>query len=172
MTIEKELAGRILKIETGKFAFQSDGAVTVSYGDTVVFVCAVSQALKEDPGFLPLTVDYREKTFAAGKIPGGFYKREGKPTTKEILTMRLIDRPIRPLFADGYTDEVQVTACVFSADKDNDPDIFAMIGASAALIVSPNIPFTTPIGTVRVGRIDEKFILNPTYAQLEESEMN
>jgi polyribonucleotide nucleotidyltransferase len=172
MSIERELAGRTLKIETGNLAFQTDGAVTVSYGDTVVFVCAVSQTLKEDPGFLPLTVEYREKTFAAGKIPGGFYKREGKPTTKEILTMRLIDRPIRPLFANGFRDEVQITASVFSADRENDPDIPAMIGASAALSISPSIPFVEPEGSVRIGRINGEFVLNPTYSQIEDSDLN
>lgn len=171
-SVKKEVGGRTLSIETGKLARQADGAVTVRYGDTVVFVSAVAEASQEDAGFLALTVEYREKIFAAGKIPGGFFKREGRPTTKEILTMRLIDRPLRPLFPPGYKDEVQITAFVFSADQENDPDIAAMIGASAALVLSKDIPFNTPTGSVRVGMIANEFILNPTYAQLEKSDLN
>lgn len=171
-SVEKEIAGRTLSIETGKLARQADGAVTVRYGDTVVFVSAVAQESKEDAGFLALTVEYREKIYAAGKIPGGYFKREGRPTAKEILTMRLIDRPLRPLFPENYKNEVQVTAFVFSADQENDPDIVAMIGASAALVLSPNIPFNLPTGSVRVGRIQGEFILNPKYSELEKSDMN
>ncbi len=171
-SVEKEIAGRTLSIETGKLARQADGAVTVRYGDTVVFVAAVSRESQEDAGFLALTVEYREKIYAAGKIPGGFFKREGRPTTKEILTMRLIDRPLRPLFPEGYKDEVQITAFVFSADQENDPDIIAMIGASSALILSKDICFNTPTGSVRVGRINGEFILNPRYSELDKSDMN
>jgi len=171
-SVEKEIAGRTLSLETGKLARQADGAVVVRYGDTVVFVAAVSQEAREETDFLALTVEYREKIYAAGKIPGGFFKREGRPTTKEILTMRLIDRPLRPLFPEGYKDEVQITAFVFSADQENDPDIIAMIGASAALVVSKDIPFTTPTGSVRVGRIHGEFILNPKYSEIDKSDMN
>lgn len=162
-----------LRLETGKIGRQADGAVMVQYGDTIVFVCAVSQAMKEPAGFLALTVEYREKIFAIGKIPGGFYKREGRATVKEILTMRLIDRPLRPLFPDYYdSDEIQITALVLSADQEHDPDIPAMIGASTALMLSKNIPFTTPIAAVRVGLINDQFILNPTYKELEKSKLN
>lgn len=162
-----------LTIETGKIGRQADGAVMVRYGDTIVFVCAVAQPLKESAGFLALTVEYREKIFAVGKIPGGFYKREGRSTVKEILTMRMIDRPLRPLFPDYYdSDEIQITALVLSADQEHDPDTCAMIGASAALMLSKNIPFTTPIGSVRVGLLDDQFILNPTYKELEKSKLN
>jgi len=161
-----------LTIETGKIGRQADGAVMVRYGDTVVFVSVVAQSLKEPQGFLGLTVEYREKIFAIGKIPGGFYKREGRPTVQEILTMRLIDRPLRPLFPDYYQDEVQITALVLSADQENAPDIPAMIGASAALMLSKNIPFTTPVAAVRVGLIQNQFVLNPTYQELEKSALN
>jgi len=153
-------------------AKQADGAVVVRYGDTVVLVTAVSQPPRaEDVDFFPLTVDYREKTYAAGKFPGGFYKREGRPTTKEVLTMRLNDRPIRPLFPKEYRDEVQIMAAVLSADKQNDPDILTMVGASAALTLS-SIPFQGPTGAVRVGMVSGEFVLNPTHAQLDESELN
>src|SRR4030042_4430046 len=144
--VEREIAGRILSIETGKIARQADAAVVVRYGETVVLVTAVSAPPRaEDIDFFPLSVEYREKTSAAGKFPGGFIKREGRPSTKETLTARLIDRPVRPLFPDGYFEEVQVIANVLSADKENDPDVPAMIGASAALTIS-KIPFLAPIG--------------------------
>ncbi len=161
-----------LIIETGRMAKQADGAVTVQYGGTVVLtaVCAAKE-LKEDQDFFPLTVDYREKTYAAGKIPGGFFKREGKPTEKETLTSRLIDRPLRPLFPEHYYNEVQVTSTVLSVDGDNNPDVLSIIGASAALMIS-KIPFEIPIGAVRVGCIDGKWVANPTYAQLENSTLD
>lgn len=159
-------------IETGKIAKQADGAVWVQCGGTVVLstVCE-SKELKEDQDFFPLTVDYREKTFAAGKIPGGFFKREGRPSEKEILTSRLIDRPLRPLFPEHYFNEVQVMSTVLSVDGENNPDIVAMVGASAALMIS-QIPFEIPIGAVRVGCIDGKWIINPTYPELEKSSLD
>ncbi|MFN3532215.1 MAG: polyribonucleotide nucleotidyltransferase [Candidatus Brocadia sp.] len=164
--VERLIGKRILSIETGKIAKQADGAALVQYGDTMVLATAVSAPEEnEEADFFPLTVDYREKTYAAGKFPGGFFKREGKPTLKEILTMRLIDRPLRPLFPESYLREVQIMSIVLSADKENDPDILAMIGASAALSVS-SIPFCGPTGSVRVGQIDGEFVINPTHAEL------
>jgi len=159
----------MLIIETGKIAKQADGAAVVRYGDTMILATAVSSAEEnEEADFFPLTVDYREKMYAAGKFPGGFFKREGRPTLKEILTMRLIDRPIRPIFPETYLREVQVMSMVLSTDKENDPDILAMIGASAALTVSC-IPFGGPTGSVRVGLINGEFVINPTHAELAES---
>jgi len=164
--VEKLIGKRTLSIEVGKIAKQADGAAIVRYGDTMVLVTAVSAPEeKEEASFFPLTVDYREKMYAAGKFPGGFFKREGRPTLKETLTMRLIDRPIRPLFPETYLREVQVMSMVFSADKENDPDILAMIGASAALSVS-SIPFCGPIGSVRVGQINGEFVINPIHSEL------
>jgi polyribonucleotide nucleotidyltransferase len=170
--VEREVGGRILSIETGKIAKQADGAVVVQYGDTVVLVAAVTAPPRnEDIDFFPLSVEYREKQSAAGKFPGGFIKREGRPTTKEILTARMIDRPIRPLFPDGYFQEVQIIVSVLSADRENDPDIPAMVGASAALTVS-KIPFLGPLGACRLGRVDGQFIVNPTHKQIDEGELN
>lgn len=173
MVISKEvvIGGRALSIETGRFAKQANGAVMVRYGDTMVLVtaCAAEQA-KEDQGFFPLQVEYREKASAAGKFPGGFFKREGKPSEKEVLSARLIDRPIRPLFPDGYRNETQIIAMVFSFDGENDPDILGAIGASAALAIS-DIPFDGPIGEVRVGRVNGEFVINPTFQQLAESDI-
>ncbi|MBW7898958.1 Polyribonucleotide nucleotidyltransferase [Candidatus Brocadiaceae bacterium B188] len=167
--VEKLIGKEMLIIETGKIAKQANGAAVVRYGDTIVLTTAVSSAEENDEAdFFPLTVDYREKTYAAGKFPGGFFKREGRPTSKEILTMRLIDRPIRPLFPETYLREVQIMSMVLSADKENDPDILAMIGASAALSVSC-IPFGGPTGSVRVGQVDGEFIVNPTHSELEKS---
>lgn len=164
--VEKLIGKRTLSIEVGKIAKQADGAAIVRYGDTMVLVTAVSASEeKEEASFFPLTVDYREKMYAAGKFPGGFFKREGRPTLKETLTMRLIDRPIRPLFPETYLREVQVMSMVFSADKENDPDTLAMIGASAALSVS-SIPFCGPTGSVRVGQINGEFVINPTHSEL------
>ena len=169
---ELELEGKKLSIETGRFAKQADGAVAVKLGGTVVLTTAVcSKNPRENVSFLPLTVEYREKTYAAGKIPGGFFKREGRPNEKEILTARLVDRPIRPLFPDGFTHELQVMNMVLSADAENNSDILAVIGASAALSIS-DIPFNGPIGAVRVGRIDGKFVLNPTFSELDSSDMD
>ncbi len=169
--VSLELSGRTLTIETGKMAKQANGAVTVSYGDTVVLVASVSPSdVPEKKDYFPLMVDYREKTSAAGKFPGGYIKREGRPTEKEILTARLTDRPVRPLFPDGYYNEVQITASVLSADDENDPDVLAVIGASASLVVS-DIPFLGPVGCVRVGLVDGQFVINPTHAQLETSQI-
>lgn len=159
-------------IETGKLAKQADGAVTIQMGETIVLVAAVGAA-KAKPGqeFFPLTVDYREKAAAAGKFPGGYFKREGRPTEKEILTSRLIDRPIRPLFPKGWYNEVQVQSIVLSADGENDPDMLALLGASASLIVS-DIPWEGPLGAVRVGRINGQFIANPTHTQMIDSDLD
>jgi len=170
--VERDISGRKLTIETGKIARQADGAVMVRYGETVVLVSAVTAPPRsEDIDFFPLSVDYREKQSAAGKVPGGFFKREGRPTTKEILTARMIDRPIRPLFPDGYFQEVQIMASVQSADNENDPDILAMIGASAALTIS-KIPFMGPIGSCRLGRVNGEFVVNPTHNQVAEGDLN
>jgi polyribonucleotide nucleotidyltransferase len=159
-------------IETGKIAKQADGAVTVQLGETIVVVAAVGAAkAKPDQDFFPLTVDYREKAAAAGKFPGGYFKREGRPTEKEILTSRLIDRPIRPLFPKGWYNEVQVQSIVLSADGENDPDMLALVGASAALMVS-DIPWAGPIGAVRIGRLNGQFIANPTHTQMAESDLD
>src|SRR5579864_3940967 len=151
-----------LTLETGKIARQADGAVIATYGETMV-LCTVVGQKKVKPGqdFFPLTVNYQEKTFAAGKIPGGFFKREGRPSEKETLVSRLIDRPIRPLFAPGFRNETQVICTVLSHDLENDPDIVALVGASAALTIS-GIPFLGPIAAARVGYIDGQFVLNPT----------
>ena len=165
-------AGRPLILETGRMARQADGAVLVTYGDTTVLCTAVAQRSPR-PGidFFPLTVNYQEKTFAAGKIPGGFFKREGRPTEKETLTSRLIDRPIRPLFADGFRNETQIICTVLSHDLENDPDIPAMVGASAALTIS-GIPFLGPIGAARVAYVDGVLVANPTHAELQASELD
>ncbi|HNB25399.1 MAG TPA: polyribonucleotide nucleotidyltransferase [Alphaproteobacteria bacterium] len=164
--------GRKLTLETGRIARQADGAVLATYGDTMVLCTAVgAKAPKPGVDFFPLTVNYQEKTFAAGKIPGGFFKREGRPTEKEVLTSRLIDRPIRPLFHPAYRNETQVICTVLSHDLENDPDIVAMVGASAALTIS-GIPFMGPIGAARVGYIDGDYVLNPKQEQLTESALD
>ena len=169
---ELEWGGRKLVLETGKIARQADGAVMVSYGETIVLCTAVGvKTSKPGQDFFPLTVNYQEKAFAAGKIPGGFFKREGRPTEKETLVSRLIDRPIRPLFPQGFRNEVQVVATVLSHDLENDPDIVAMIGCSAALTLS-GIPFFGPIGAARVALIDGAYVLNPTAAQVKESKLD
>lgn len=169
---EIDFGGRPLSIEIGKMAKQANGSAVVRYGDTVVLItaCAAKEAA-EDRDFLPLTVNYMEMTYAAGKIPGGFFKREGRPTEREVLCSRLIDRPLRPLFPEGYFNETQVIATVLSLDPENDPEIAAMAGASAALCVS-DIPFTTPIAGVRVGRINGSYICNPTYKAQKESDID
>lgn len=167
-----DLAGRKLSIEIGKVAQLADGAVVVRYGDTVVLVTAcASDKPKEGIDFFPLSVDYEERLYAVGKIPGGFIKREGKPTEKAILNARLIDRPIRPLFPKGYRNDVQVIATVLSVDQDNLPEIVAMIGSSAALSIS-SIPFMGPTGSVLVGLVDGDFVLNPTAEEREKSKMH
>ncbi|GAA0584368.1 polyribonucleotide nucleotidyltransferase [Caenispirillum bisanense] len=168
---EIEWGGRTLVLETGKIARQADGAVLVTYGDTTVLATAVGSKQKSNFDFFPLTVNYQEKTFAAGKIPGGFFKREGRPSEKETLVSRLIDRPIRPLFAEGYRNETQVVATVLSHDLENDPDIVAMIAASAALTIS-GLPFLGPIGAARVGYIDGQYVLNPTSDQMKETALD
>jgi polyribonucleotide nucleotidyltransferase len=167
-----EIGGLEFSIEMGKVAKQADGAAFVSYGDTVVLATACAEAdPKEGNDFLPLTVDYRENTYAAGKIPGGFFKREGRPTEKEILTSRLIDRPLRPLFPEGFNCETQIVALVLSADKENDPDIMSITGASAALYCSP-IPFHSPVGAVRIGIMDGNFVVNPPISKLKDTRLN
>src|SRR2546430_1305439 len=169
--VQREIGGRTLTIGTGTFAKLADGSVTVQYGDSVVFGAVVRANPREGIDFFPLQVDYRERRAAAGKFPGGFMKREGRPTTKEILTARLIDRPLRPLFPKGFMDEVQIHLNVLAFDGANDPDVFAGVAASAAIAIS-DIPFLTPIAHVRVGRVNGEFVLNPTVEQLEYSDMD
>ncbi|GBQ10317.1 polyribonucleotide nucleotidyltransferase [Swaminathania salitolerans] len=169
---EIEWAGRPLVLETGKIARQADGAVVVTYGDTVVLCTAVgAKTVKPGQDFFPLTVNYQEKSYAAGRIPGGFFKREGRPSESETLIARLIDRPIRPLFPDNFRNEVQITATVLSHDMENDPALVALIGCSAALTLS-GIPFYGPVGVARVGRIDGELVVNPTIAQMKESALD
>jgi polyribonucleotide nucleotidyltransferase len=170
--VELEVAGRRLRLETGRVAKQADGAVWASYEDTVVLATAVaSQTVKPGIDFLPLTVDYQEKAYAAGKIPGGYFKREGRPSEKEVLTSRLIDRPLRPLFPEGYYLETQVIASVLSADKTGTSDIIGITAASAALAISP-IPFDGPVAGVKIGRVDGRFVVNPDLDLLEKSDLH
>jgi polyribonucleotide nucleotidyltransferase len=170
--ITAQVGDKQIIIETGKLAKQADGAVTVQLGETIVVVAAVAATkAKEGQEFFPLTVDYREKAAAAGKFPGGYFKREGRPTEKEILTCRLTDRPIRPLFPKGWYNEVQVQSIVLSADGQNDPDMLALVGASAALMLS-DIPWAGPLGAVRVGRVKGQFVANPTHEQMLESDLD
>src|SRR2546426_267718 len=169
--VERQLGGRTLSIETGSLAKLAHGAVTVQYADTVVFGAVVRADPREGIDFFPLQVDYRERRAAAGKFPGGFMKREGRPTNKEILTARLIDRPLRPLFPKGFMDEVQIHLNVLAFDGENDPDIHSGIAASAAIAIS-DIPFLTPTAHVRVGRVDGKLVLNPTTDDLEVSDLD
>jgi len=167
-----KLGNRELVVETGKVAKQADGSVVIQYGDTMLLVTAVSgRTAKEGLDFFPLTVEYRESSYSAGRIPGNYFRREGRPSEKEVLTCRLIDRPVRPLFPDGYRFETQIVGSVISADTENDPDVIAITGASCALYLS-DIPFTTPIAGVRVGLIDGKYLINPTYDERRESELN
>ncbi|MFM7213668.1 MAG: polyribonucleotide nucleotidyltransferase, partial [Verrucomicrobiota bacterium] len=166
------VGGQDIIIESGRYARQADGSVTVQLGETVILTAAVAATkAKDGQDFFPLTVDYREKASAAGKFPGGYFKREGRPTEKEILTCRLTDRPIRPLFPKGWYNEVQVQTVLLSADGQNDPDILSIVAASAALMVS-DIPWAGPIGAVRVGRVDGKFIANPTHDQQIDSDLD
>src|SRR6201994_1861663 len=166
---ELDWGGRKLILETGKIARQADGAVLARYGDTIVLCTAVGvKTSRPGQDFFPLTVNYQEKAFAAGKIPGGFFKREGRPSEAEVLKSRLIDRPIRPLFPDAFRNEVQVVATVLSHDLENDPDVVAMIGCSAALTLS-GIPFFGPVAAARVGYQDGQYILNPTADQMKTS---
>src|SRR6202046_3823961 len=171
--VSVELAGgKRLTFETGRMAKQAPGAALVSQGDSVVLVTAVaSSEPREGIDFFPLTVDYREYTYAGGRIPGGFFKRGGRPREKEILTARQIDRPIRPLFPEGFRNETQVIALVFSADKENDPDVVGINAAAAALALS-DIPFSATVGAVRVGRVNGEFVINPTYAERAETTVN
>jgi len=169
--VEREIAGRVLSLQAGKVARQAHGAVWVEYGDTVVLATVLSAPPTRDIDYFPLYVDYREYQYAAGKVPGGWFKREGRPSSKEVLTCRMIDRPIRPRFPEAFTDEVQVQCMVLSSDNQNDPDILAMIGSSAALTLSP-APFAGPIGAARVGYVEGNFIVNPTHDELEHSEMD
>lgn len=167
-----KLGNQELIVETGKVAKQADGSVVIRYGDTMLLVAAVSaRTAKEGLDFFPLTVEYRENTFAGGRIPGNYFRREGRPSEKEVLTCRLIDRPVRPLFADGYRFETQIVASVISSDAENDPDVVAITGASCALFLS-DIPFNNPIAGVRIGLIDGKYIINPTYDERRESALN
>ena len=168
---EKEIFGRRLSIETGRLAKQASGAVLVQYGDTMVLATVTcSKDPREDIDFFPLSVEYQERTYAAGRFPGGFFKREGRPSEKEILSARLIDRPIRPLFPKDFKNDVQVAIFVLSHDQENDADVLGAIGASAALSIS-NIPFDGPIASVRVGKVNGEWILNPTFKQVDESSM-
>src|ERR1700694_4012653 len=166
-----EVGGRPLILETGKVAKQANGAIMARYGDTIVLTTACMASTANDRDFLPLTVDYRENTYSAGKIPGGFFKREGRPSEKEILTSRLIDRPMRPLFPDSWRNETQIVSLVLSADSDNDPDVIAVTGASAACYCS-DLPFEKPIAAVRVGLLDGQLVANPTVADQKKSLMN
>jgi polyribonucleotide nucleotidyltransferase len=169
--IERTFAGRQLILETGRMARQAQGACVVQYGETVVLCAATVQDHPTHLPFFPLTIEYKERTYAAGKIPGGFIKREGRPSEGEILAARLIDRPLRPLFPDGFMHETQVVLYVLSADQENDADVLGILGASTALAIS-KIPFETPVAAVRVGRIDGQWVLNPTFQQLEFSDLD
>ncbi len=169
--IEKEFAGRKLVLETGRMARQADGAILAQYGDTVVLVTAMAERKQSRMPFFPLTVEYRAKTYAAGKFPGGFIKREGRPSDKETVSARQIDRPLRPLFPSDYQNETQVACFIISADQENDADVLGMLGASAALTISP-IPWGGPIAGVRVGRVSGEWVINPTFEQLEYSDMD
>src|SRR6476659_9207504 len=171
-TREISISGKPLRLETGKLAKQAAGSVVVRYGDSVVLVTASRAATpREGIDFLPLTVDYREYAYASGRIPGGFFKREGKPAEKEVLTSRVIDRPIRPLFPAGWRYETQIIALVLSADGENDTDVLALTGASAALAIS-EIPFQKTIAGVRVGLVDGQYVINPSFAQRKESKLD
>ena len=169
--VEKQIGKQVLSLETGHLAKQAAGSVIVQYGDTVVLNAATSGPSRPGTDFFPLTCDYRERTSAAGKFPGGFIKREGRPSTKEILTARLMDRPIRPLFPKGFFDEVQCQAIVVSSDRQTDADLLAMNGAAAALHVSP-LPFQGPVASIRLGRVDDQWVPFPTNKELEESELD
>src|SRR5205809_2930763 len=178
MTVKKylkesiKLGDRELTVETGRVAKQASGSVIISYGDTMLLVAAVGANVpREGIDFFPLTVEYRESNYAAGRIPGNYFRREGRPNEKEVLTSRLIDRPCRPLFAEGFKNETQVIASVISADPDNNPDVIAITGASCALYLS-DIPFMNPIAGVRIGLIEGRYIVNPTYDEVRESRLN
>src|SRR5436305_4494406 len=170
--VQIECHGRHLTVETGRMAKQAGGAALVQLGESVVLVTATAlTTAREGIDLFPLTCDYQEKTFAAGKIPGGFFKREGRPAEKEVLTSRLIDRPLRPLFPKGFNCETQVIATVLSHDRENDPDVLSILGASTALVLS-DIPWNGPIAAVRIGRVGGRFVINPTTSQLASSALN
>src|SRR2546430_14122548 len=170
--VTAQIGSNQVSIETGRIAKLADGAVVVSCGDTMVLVSAVSAtAIKEGQDYFPLTVDYREKAASVGKFPGGYFKREGRPTEKETLTSRMTDRPLRPLFPRGYFYDTQIISILLSADGENDPDILSITGASAALCVS-DIPFKGPIGAVRVGRVNGEFGANPTHSERLQSDLD
>jgi polyribonucleotide nucleotidyltransferase len=169
--LEKEFAGRTLIMETGRMARQADAAVYVQFGDSAVLVTAVAERKRSHLPFFPLTIEYREKTYAAGKFPGGFIKRETRPGDKETVSARQIDRPLRPLFPDDYRNETQVACFVISADQENDADVLGMLGASTALSLS-SIPWDGPIAGVRVGRVENEWIVNPTFEELDFSDMD
>ena len=169
--VSTEIGGRTLSLESGRLARQAHGSVLVQFGETVVLCTVVVSKKEVDKDFLPLFVEYREKSYAAGKIPGGFFKREGRPTEKEILSSRIIDRSCRPLFPEGYANETQIIATVVSFDQENDTDVLALTGASAALQVS-DVPFSGPIAGVRVGRVGGKLVANPTLAQRAEADLD
>src|SRR3954464_9215701 len=167
-----KLGERELTVETGRVAKQADGSVVIRYGDTMLLVAAVAaNAPREGIDFFPLTIEYRESNYAAGRIPGNYFRREGRPNEKEVLTARCIDRPCRPLFTEGFRNETQVVATVISADPDNDPDVVAITGASCALYLS-DIPFPTPIAGVRIGLIEGRYVINPPYDERRESRLN
>lgn len=167
-----KLGDKEFSVETGRIAKQADGAVVVQYGDTMILVTAVStNSPREGIDFFPLTVEYRESTYSAGRIPGNYFRREGRPSEKETLTCRLIDRPVRPLFPEGYKNETQVICTVISADTENDPDVCAITGASMAMYLS-DIPFENPIAGIRIGLIEGKYIINPTYDERRDSQLN
>src|SRR5262245_10475452 len=170
--VTAQIGSAQVSIETGKIAKLADGSVIVACGETIVLTSAVSATVvKEGQDFFPLTVDYREKAAAVGKFPGGYFKREGRPSEKETLTSRMTDRPLRPLFPSGYFYDTQIISILLSADGENDPDILAINGASAALCVS-DIPFNGPIGAVRIGRVNGEFVANPTHAEREQSDLD
>src|SRR3954470_1656096 len=169
-TLSTEIAGRTLTIETGRLARLAGGAVTVRYGDTMLLGTANRSDPRPGLDFFPLTFEFEERMYAAGKIPGGFIKRESRPSEAAILAARLTDRPVRPLFPEGYKDDVQVVITVLSTDQENNPDIIGTIAASAALTIS-DVPFMGPIASVRVGRINGEFVLNPTHSQLADSDI-
>src|SRR5499426_2622054 len=167
-----ELGGQTLTISTGRMAKLAGGSAVVQLGGTVVLVASsASKTASPNRDFVPLTVDYRERTYAAGKIPGGFFKREGRPTEKEVLSSRLSDRPIRPLFSKQFPYETQIMATVMSSDQEHDSDVLALIGASASLNLS-DIPFPEPVGGVRIGRVDGQFVVMPTFGQLDQSDID
>jgi len=171
-SVSVDLGGKTLTISTGRMAKLAGGSAVVQLGETVVLVASsASKTASPNRDFVPLTVDYRERTYAAGKIPGGFFKREGRPTEKEVLSSRLSDRPIRPLFSKQFPYETQIMATVMSSDQENDSDVMALIGASASINLS-DIPFPEPVGAVRVGRIEGEFVVMPTFEQLDESDMD